>query len=287
MSEAATAGHNLPSFADLVEHPDPALLPPLDRPDVDEASLTPEQAAWRRDGVVILRRFIPDDVLAPYIAVREALGQPAGWLMGSPYVHVPELRALSLHPPLMAMMQHLLGEPMLLHLNLTGWISSEREWHQDDYLNPPHVNSWYAAVWIALDHIAPDSGPFEYIPGSHRWGLLRGEKVRSFLTEEELTRKEASGINHWEKYAKRFVTRAIDQEIAATHSPIVPFLAEKGDVLIWHGRLVHRGSLALTRFKERRSLIAHYSGINHREDMIVRHTDENGQAFAHFDTPLP
>src|SRR5438552_11002670 len=87
---------------------------------------------------------------------------------------------------LCATMESLIGEPMMLHLALTGWVSTERTWHQDDYLNPAHVAGWYAAVWMALDdNIHSDSGPFEYLPGSHRWPTLRRDKVISFLTEEE------------------------------------------------------------------------------------------------------
>jgi hypothetical protein len=37
---------------------------------------------------------------------------------------------------------------------------------------------------------------------------------------------------------------------------------------------------------ERRSLITHYSGVNHRPDMISRAGDENGQNYAVFDIPL-
>jgi hypothetical protein len=273
------------AFAALSESPDAALLPPLDRPGVDDAALTPQQRSWRRDGVVILPKFLPDHLTDPYIARRRMLDSPGGWASPVPYLQVPELRALALYPPLMAVLQQLIGEEMLLHLALTGWVSTERNWHQDDYLNPPFVNSWYAAVWIALDHIDPASGPFEYVPGSHRWPVMRGEKVRGFLTDEERTRLD-DGTNHWPKYAERFVTPAIEAEIARTGARSRTFLGEKGDVLIWHGRLMHRGSLAADPGRERRSLIVHYSGIGHRPDMVEQARDENGQAYAVFDIPL-
>ncbi len=273
------------SFARLSESPDQALLPPLDRTVLDETALTPEQREWRRDGLLILRKFLPDSITDPYIARRATLDSPGGWLSPAPYLQVAELRALALFPPLMRMLAHLISEPMLLHLALTGWISTERDWHQDDYLNPPFVNSWYCAVWIALDHIDPASGPFEYVPGSHRWPLLRGEKVRRFLTEEERTRQEF-GVNHWPKYSERFVAPAIEAEIARQRIAPRTFLAEKGDVLIWHGRLMHRGSVAIERGRERRSLITHYSGVNHRPDMPAREADANGQMYAMFDIPL-
>ena len=274
------------SFEDLTEELDPALLPPVDRPGVDESTLTPEQLSWRRDGVVELRRFMPPELVDAYVAFRAGATGPGGWAMPTPYLHVPELRALALYPPLMQTLESLVGEKMMLHLALTGWRSTEREWHQDDYLNPPFVAGWYAAVWMALDDISPDSGPFEYLPGSHRWGLLRMDKVRSFLTEEELNRREPdSGANQWPKYAERFVTPAVDRRIEQSGLPIRSFLARKGDVLIWHGRLMHRGSLPRVAGTERRSLITHYSGVNHRPDMPNR-AEEHGSAYAVFDHPF-
>lgn len=277
----------LPRFSDLAEFPDPKLLPPLDRAEVDANKLTPEQVSWRRDGVVILRKFLPDSIIDPYIARRAQYANPAGWLSPCPYLQVEELRRAALWPPLMRMLRELVGEPMMLHLALTAWVSTEREWHQDDYLNPDFVNSWYAAVWIALDTIDPDSGPFEYVPGSHHWPVLRGERVRQHLTKDETNRREAStGQFAWEKYAERFVTPAIEREITETGSKVERFLGEKGDVLIWHGRLIHRGSKPRTPLKERRSLITHYSGVYHRPDFPERQTDENGEFFAVFDHPL-
>jgi hypothetical protein len=273
------------TFASLSETPDPKLLPFLDQRKLDDARLSPEQRAWRRDGVLILPKFLPDDVMAAYIARRRLLDRPGGWSSPVPYLQVRELKALCLWPPLMRMLEHLIGEQMMLHLTLTGWVSTERDWHQDDYLNPPHVNSWYAAVWMALDDIDPASGPFEYVPGSHRWPLLRGEKVRGFLTEEEISGRE-HGISHWPKLSERFVTPAVETEIKRRGIPLRTFIARKGDLLIWHGRLMHRGSMPAWPGLERRALIAHYSGINHRSDMPARERDENGQAYAVFDIPL-
>jgi hypothetical protein len=274
------------AFDELSEHLDPSLLPPLDRPDIDESTLTAEQRSWRRDGVVELRGFLPDALVDAYIACRSEIG-PLGWLDPTPYLRVPELRDLALYPPLMAIMESLLSEPMMLHLALTGWVSSQRAWHQDDYLNPPFVASWYAAVWIALDDIDPDSGPFEYLPGSHQWGLLRRDRVMTFLTDEELTRKEPlTGHNQWEKYAERFVTPAVERQIAASGLQSRQFLGRKGDVLIWHGRLMHCGSKPNVPHMPRRSLITHYSGVNHRTDMPNRAQAEGGGYYALFDNPF-
>ncbi len=263
-----------PSFADLSEEPDTKLLPPLDQPVVDEAALTPAQLAWRRDGVLILPRFLPDDLIDAYSARRAQVEHPGGWASPTPYLDVPELRELALYPPLMWQMRELIGEPMLLHLCLTGWVSTERGWHQDDYLNPPFINSWYAAVWMALDDIHPDSGPFEYVPGSHRWPLTRGDKVRAHMPRRQAMRPD------WPSVSEAFVVPALDAEIKRRRAETREFLARRSDVLIWHGRLLHRGSRPNKPGMLRKSLICHYSGVSHRRDLPTRAHDANGQIYA-------
>ncbi len=263
-----------PSFADLSEEPATELLPTLDQPVVDEAALTPAQLAWRRDGVAILPRFLPDNLMSAYSARRAQMKDPGGWPSPTPYLDVPEMRDLALYPPLMWQMRELIGEPMLLHLCLTGWVSTERGWHQDDYLNPPFVNSWYAAVWMALDDIHPDSGPFEYVPGSHRWPLMRGDKVRA-----QMSSKQARSPV-WPQLSETFVVPAIDAEIKRRGAEVRAFIAKRGDVLIWHGRLMHRGSKPNKAGMPRKSLICHYTGVTHRLDFPNHAKDANGQLYA-------
>lgn len=263
-------------FAMLSEEVDDALSPPLDRANCDEATLDEDQRAWRRDGFLIKPAFFSDDVLDAYSAVRARVPGTGGWSCPVPYMHVAELRDICLDPRLSRLLGYLIGEEMGLHLNLTGWVSTDRNWHQDDYLNPPYVNSWYAAVWIALEDIHPDCGPFEFVPGSHRWPLLKGHRVRLFLNEEE--REHAA----WPSLAERVVNDVAEREIARRGVPRRTFIARKGDVLIWHGRLMHRGSYANAPGMERRALIAHYSGTGHRIDMPeVAHTPEGSAYFVH------
>jgi hypothetical protein len=273
------------TFGDFTETPPDDLLPWLDRAGVDEAALTAAQREWRQDGVVTLRGFLPDEVTEPYIRRRAALGKPNGWFTATPYMHILELRDLALYPPLMAVLASLIGRQMMLHLCLTGWVTTKRDWHQDDYLNPEHVNAWYAAVWIALDDIHPDCGPFEYVPGSHTWPLMRRHLVRGLLTPEEAERgSRQTGDSVWPQLAERFTTPAIEAEIARRGEPTVPFLARRGDVLIWHSRLMHRGALARVPGMERRALICHYTAAG-REDLTPGY-DQNGEMYAVFDREL-
>ena len=248
-------------FEMLSEDVDDALVPMLDRADIDESKLDADQLAWRRDGFLIKPGFFPAELLDRYSEIRARVPDTGGWSCPVPYMHVPELRDVCLHLPLTQLLGHLIGEEMGLHLNLTGWVSTDRNWHQDDYLNPPYINSWYAAVWIALDDIHLDCGPFEFVPGSHRWPLMKSHRVRLFLDEQE-----RANIS-WPRIAERFVNDVAAREIERRGVPTQKFIAKKGDLLIWHGRLMHRGSYANVPGMQRKTLIGHYSGLSHRVDM--------------------
>jgi Phytanoyl-CoA dioxygenase (PhyH) len=283
LSKILTSIRPVPPLDDLCEFPDDSLIPPLDRAAVDLAFLTPDQRQWRDEGVVIKRNFIPEPLVDAYCAVRETLRDPGGWRSPTPYMHVPEIRALCLYPPLMNLMKDLVGGDMFMHLNLTGWVTTSRNWHQDDYLNPDFVNGWYCAAWFALDEIHADSGPFEYVPGSHRWPILRQAKVKALLTRAERRIADpTTGAEYWPKLAERVTTKAFETKIARTGSKTIPFLGNKGDVLIWHSRLAHRGSLARDKSRLRKAIISHYSAIGHRPDMPKLDTNETGQSYAHF-----
>ena len=270
-------------FYDLSQHVQEWMKPPSYRlDDYGAASLC--QREWSKNGYLILRKFIPDELIEAYAKVRERDGE---YQSSTPYMDVPEIRDICLYWPLMRMLAHLLGEPMALHLNLTGWKSTERNWHQDDYLNPPYVCGHYAAVWTALDDIHPDSGPMELIPGSHRWPWLRRDLVLKHCRKNcETCRgtgkmgndnvrdgrttvacRKCSGPD-WPKTTESFVVPAVEEYIDRVGpGETVQFMASAGDILIWHAGLMHRGSVPIDTTLERRSLISHYSAISKRKDM--------------------
>lgn len=257
-------------WPDLAEEVSDAELPPLDRQHAVPKRLTREQEFWRENGYLILPGLIPDAINEAYCAVRRRHAEAAGWSHATPYLEVPEIRDLCLYPPLVEKMTELMGEPMGLHLNLTGWISTERDWHQDDYLNPPEVNGHYIAAWTALDAIQPDAGPFEFVPGSHRWPIIRQRKVLALLGHKDGTDP------YWPAESERILTPFFEREIMRRGAAVERFLGQRGDVLLWHARLLHRGSLPLRAGAERRSMIAHYSALTHRHDMPVSRQHEGG-----------
>jgi hypothetical protein len=109
---------------------------------------------------------------------------------------------------------------------------------------------------------------------------MKSHRVRMFLNSAE--RKEML----WPAHAERFVNEAVDSEIARRGTTPHKFIARKGDLLIWHGRLMHRGSIANVPGMKRRTLVSHYSALSHRFDMPRRTFVENGSAYFFHDVPL-
>ena len=161
------------------------------------------------------------------------------------------------------MLVDLVGEELGMHFILAGFESSERGWHQDDYLNPEDTFGRYAAIWMAMGDIDPDSGPFEFVPGSHKWPCMRRDKVKSLVIPEA----RSTGGHEWAIVAEYAVNRSVEQHIKETDSKTEQFMAKKGDILIWHGKLMHRGSTPKNPDLLRPAMIPHYSNIfleNHK-----------------------
>lgn len=232
-------------------------------PDTEADPVTPRQQAWADDGVVIFDGgIVSETAMSAYETEwREHNDdRPGGWPHATPYMDHPALLELCCQPVLADRLAELVGEPMGVHLNLTGWTSTRRNWHFDQYLNAPFVGGFYAAVWIALDTIDPDAGPFQYVPGSHRWWPpISQQKMRYALGVD------GDGPD-WPTRSERILTPLFEAELAERHAVPVDFLGERGEVLIWHSRLLHRGSIPNDPTLERRALIAHFSGIRHRPD---------------------
>ncbi len=177
------------------------------------------------------------------------------------YMDSPELRNILCRSSVSKVLESIIGEPMAVHLTLTNWRSTQRNWHQDGYLNPDLVQDHYVAVWIAVDDIHPDAGPFEYIPGSHKiWDPIRQDLMLELLGED-------GSDPDWPYRSEDVLTPFFDDAIEQMDLPVKQFIARKGDILVWHPRLIHRGSAPVDQTRERRAIIAHYSGINHRSDM--------------------
>jgi hypothetical protein len=279
--------HDLPTFDDLSEVYPEDRIPWIDRQDLDESTLTWEQLHWRRYGFVVLRGLLPDDLIDDYLAFREESGVGLGGFENTIWSGTPDpIKALGCHRPLVDAITDLLGEELAFNFILAGFVSSQREWHQDDYLAAPDIYGRYCAAWMALDDIHPDSGPFELVPGSHRWKGMRGHLVLDRLVPEVRHWSGQPGEGgHWTQVAECFTTAAFEAEIARTGSPVLTHLPRRGDVLLWHGKLVHRGSLAAVPGMLRPALICHYYPATMKGDLRTERFRDGGLYWPDKDGP--
>jgi hypothetical protein len=265
--------NHIPRFLDISGDFEDKGVPILDQKAVKLRGITPDQQHWRDHGYVIRRNFIPHDLIDEYVNIRQKLNLGDGLFPHVvPYLYHSAIRDMCCSRELHYLLVDLVGEELGLHFLLTGFKSTERGWHQDDYLNPEDTMARYAAIWMAMGDIHPDSGPFEFVPGSHKWPCLRRDKVKALVVPEE----RHTGDHSWAVIAEYLVNKSVDQYIRETGSEVAQFDAKKGDILIWHGKLMHRGSIPKNPNMLRPALISHYSNIRDRRDFsneILRHGD--------------
>jgi ectoine hydroxylase-related dioxygenase (phytanoyl-CoA dioxygenase family) len=97
--------------------------------------------------------------------------------------------------------------------------------------------------WVALEDVQPGSGEFQYVPGSHG-------------VPEHLHHGTYKGHNGDHRAAGEVIMakRCLCDERGLD---VQTFMAKKGDVLIWHGDLLHGAVSIEDSTKTRKSLIAH------------------------------
>lgn len=105
------------------------------------------------------------------------------------------------------------------------------------------------AAWVAFEDIDPDSSPLEFCPGSHQLPYLLSDEVG--ITNEDFEKE--GYVKHHQKYEPR-----IDEEVERNSMTRKTFLANKGDVLIWHAYLCHGGAAIRDHNLTRKSMVCHY-----------------------------
>lgn len=279
--------HTLPSETDrgrVKPHPDGREWELADF--LEDIPLDP-RLAWNSDGYVIIENAVSDDLLDRYEqswndhngplhhhpdgtcdAPRLGGFNETGYLRSAPLMEICTL------PVVTEMWENLLGEPAGVHLNLTGKVSTQRDWHSDYYLNESCVGDFYGAIWVCTHDVEPDSGPLEIYPGSHLW--------TGVVTKAKMGQAVDLSDPRWPAMSEDIISPLIEAEAARRGVEKYVHLPKRGTILWWNGRVYHRGSKATAGPNTYRgAAIAHFSGLNHRTDMppAVRHPTHGGYYF--------
>jgi hypothetical protein len=163
------------------------------------------------------------------------------------YVALPEALDLFSSERLLDFLKAIFGEDPLLFQGISFDRGSEQGIHQDTAYVVVDRPMELAACWIALEDIKPGSGELIYLRGSHRF------------VEEDFF----NGKKHWApaddgpEPHNRWSQWIMDSAAGRGITP-EPFLAKKGDILVWHADLAHGGSAIKDPSLTRKSLVGHF-----------------------------
>ncbi|MCJ2095633.1 phytanoyl-CoA dioxygenase family protein [Methylobacterium sp. J-072] len=227
---------------------------------------------WARDGFLILRAFFDHQTVdavnsevAGLLRNREAYPDVSVDVLSDANVgkrmkimDVPEelfsgpikindlflnsdiVRACTLDERLSTILGALLdGDPMVCN-SLNFIYGSTQGAHYDSWFMAPPVKDKMVAVSICLDENADDNGPIFLYPGSHT--------IPPYVFPHGKIAKLDADLGPALRYVEE-TSRAIEP---------VTFYGQPGDVLIWHGQVLHGGSPIKNPSRTRRSLVTHY-----------------------------
>jgi phytanoyl-CoA hydroxylase len=216
--------------------------------------------SYRRDGYVVLRRVFTEAEVGQLRAETAAIGRGArGQVRGlcgdaaglsddevcrrylcihHPHKLSPLMRDALFNPRLVAALGALIGpnvKCMQSMLFVKGPGKPGQPWHQDEFFIPTRDRS-LCGVWIALDDATIDNGCLWVIPGSHVPSVIHRTKPLS---------------------DPRFDGSPVATGFPSDEAGAVALPAKAGDVVIFHGYLLHQSLPNSTAAQYRRALVFH------------------------------
>lgn len=268
-------------------------------PDLSARIYSPSVQQFLQDGVVIFPGVMPLDVLDQFdrdlsglcdlervpeifgsieidgprkyyearylrnLAIKDFRQEPPGLKLVDLQRFFTSAKQLAFAEPLTSFMEELFGSPAALIQSLTFWKSSEQSLHQDfSYVHHHRRLGELAAAWIPLEDIQADAGPLVYYKGSHHPDRLG---FYDWGDESILASRDADSAV-FDGYTKH-----LESLIQAHDLQPSIFLPKRGDLLIWHGALIHGGTPMRHQHLTRRSFVCHYTSMaSHRKAQQFR-----------------
>jgi len=214
------------------------------------------------NGYVVFPRAIDQSLIDEYdfawqkenSTKTDQYGNNFGWDKESEYLKHPEVMDLMCNSIISEFFSQI-KLAVALHRVDTWSMSSEKPWHQDStYSNPAAFNN-YIGAWVAVEDVSYETGPFQLIPKSHTWDINKHDAYS----------REGNGETRDGKWYNFEIEKQIEKN---TKVEYFTFLAQKGDLLIWHGNLLHRALTPVNKMATRKAVIGHYTNLNQYEEAI-------------------
>ena len=128
------------------------------------------------------------------------------------------------------------GDQLFMKAPVTG---TEQPWHQDSASWRDIFPMDLVSAWTAIDAALVENGCLNFVPGTHRWGMMRKPQLEWFL--------EDLGSEAW---------------------PIVPAPLSAGSVSFHHSLVLHQSNANLSG-RRRRGYAVHYMRASSQRDASV------------------
>lgn len=157
-----------------------------------------------------------------------------------------DVRAIASNPQLLELLKKLYGRPAFPFQTLNFPVGTQQAVHSDSVHFSSLPERFMCGVWLAMEDVAAEAGPLFYVRGSHRWPIVTNSMVGRRGFGQELTSAQDPFADAW---AALCLAHPTVQE---------PFLARKGQALIWCANLLHGGSPQTDPRLTRWSQVTHY-----------------------------
>lgn len=148
-------------------------------------------------------------------------------------------------------LKHILGVLLrrnpLLFQSINFIQGSEQATHSDSIHMTTYPQGNLIAVWIALEDVAAEQGALHYYPMSHLQPYFMNEDFGNVGSKYKLGDK--SYTQYEQALQERVKNSGLEKKV---------FVAQKGDVLIWHANLWHGGEPHTNKSKTRKSMALHF-----------------------------
>ena len=162
------------------------------------------------------------------------------------WLRSPAVRKLAAFPKIVNMLSLAYGRRAFPFQTLNFQRGTEQAVHCDTIHFHSEPERFMCGVWIALEDIAPASGPLEYVLGSHRLPVLT---------------MQGAGVNQPEPthqdYQRHYLP-ALQRRLETAGLPHATATLKKGEALVWAANLAHGGSPIADPAATRRSLVTHF-----------------------------
>ena len=157
-----------------------------------------------------------------------------------------DVHAIASNPAILDLLSKLYGRRAFPFQTLNFPVGTQQSPHADSVHFSSLPERFMCGVWLAMEDIAAEAGPLFYVRGSHRWPIISNAMIGRRGYGSDLHSAQAPYADAW-------------QALCETHDKKQePFLARKGQALIWTANLLHGGSRQTDPTLTRWSQVTHY-----------------------------